>query len=161
MAIALKSIGIKISYAFETVAGIRPTSNYTWIKGMKEIPDFNPEPDTLETTTFDDLVNKAYTQGLRDLGGNLSFTANFTQELFDLWNDDTTGVYAQSKQKQDAGLGMWLCIDIPGLDQSCYVPVETSKIGLPGASVNEVLECNVYFTPVGDFVWDADPTYNP
>ena len=55
MAIPISSIGIKVSYAFEAVAGTRPTTGYTHIEGIKEIPELNPAPDTLETTSFDNL----------------------------------------------------------------------------------------------------------
>ena len=159
MAIAITSIGIKVSYAFEATAGTRPTTGYNLIPQVKEIPEMNPAPDTLETTSFDNLEYKTYVDGLKDLGGSLTFTANFTQELVDLWNTATTGVMAQWETAKAAGKKMYLCIDIPGLDKSCYLSVIPSKLGLPTASVNSVMEASLYFTPEGEPIWDADPTY--
>lgn len=57
------------------------------------------------------------------------------------------------------GKAMWLCVDIEGLDKSCYLSVEPSDIGMPAASTNSVIDVSLYFTPVGEPIWDADPTY--
>lgn len=158
MAIAISSIGIKVSYAFEAVAGTRPTTGYTHIEGIKEIPELNPAPDTLETTSFDNLEYKSYINGLKDLGGSLSFTANFTQDLFDKWNGDG-GVMELYKTNKDLGKEMWVCIDIPGITDACFFTAEPSKIGVPGVGVNEVLETPLYITPTGEPTWEAKPSY--
>lgn len=158
MAIPISSIGIKVSYAFEAVAGTRPTTGYTHIEGIKEIPELNPAPDTLETTSFDNLEYKTYINGLKDLGGALAFTANFTQDLFDKWNG-TGGVMEQYEANKDSGKEMWLCIDIPNITKACYFTVEPSKIGLPAASTNEILETSINVTPTGEPTWEDKPTY--
>ena len=158
MAIAISSIGIKVSYAFEAVAGTRPTTGYTHIEGIKEIPELNPAPDTLETTSFDNLEYKTYINGLKDLGGSLTFTANFTQDLFDKWNG-TGGIMEQYEANKDSGKEMWISIDIPGITKACYFTAEPSKIGVPSAGINEVLETSLYLTPTGEPVWEDQPTY--
>ena len=157
MAIAISSIGAKVSFAFETEAGTRPDTGYTKLPGIKEIPEMNPTPDTLETTSMDNLEYRTYIDGLKDLGGALAFTANFTQELYNLYNDPTTGIIKKWDEAKLAGKAMWLCIDINGLDKSCYLSVTPSKLGMPAASVNSVLEVSLYFTPAGEPLWDADP----
>ena len=159
MAIPITSIGVKVSYAFESTAGTRPTTGYNLIPGVKSIPEMNPQPDTLETTSFDNLEFKTYTDGLKDLGGVLDFDTNLTQELYDLWMTASTGVIALWDAAKAAGKAMYLCIDIPGLDKSCFISVIPSKIGLPGVGVNEVFPYTLHFTPVGEPLWDADPTY--
>ena len=158
MAIALSSIGIKVSYAFETVAGTRPTTGYTHIEGIKEIPELSPAPDALETTTLDNLSHKSYIPGLQDTGGTINFLANFTQSLFDEWNGDG-GVMEQYETNKSTNKAMWMCVDIPGITDACYLPVEPTKIGVPGVGVNEVLETNIYVTLTGDLAWDTKPTY--
>ena len=79
MAINLSTAGIKLKYAVETTKGTRPTSGYTALTGAKSTPSLNPSPDTLETTTLDELEYKTYIDGLKDLGGALEFTFNLTQ----------------------------------------------------------------------------------
>lgn len=157
MAIAISSIGAKVSFAFEETAGTRPTTGYTKLPQVKEIPEMNPTPDTLETTSLDNLEYRTYIDGLKDLGGALTFTANFTQELYDLYNGES-GITAEWETAKEAGKAMWLCIDIAGLSESCYLSVIPSKLGMPSASVNTVLEVSLYFTPAGEPVWAADPT---
>lgn len=160
MAIAISTIGTQVSYAIETTAGTRPTTatNYTRIPGVKSIPDMNPQPDTLETTSLDNLEYKTYIPGLKDLGGVLDFTVNLTQDLFDLWETASTGVMALYETAKAGGKAMWLCINIAGLDESCYLSVEPSHIGLPAGDTNSVYEATLHFTPIGEPIWAADPT---
>ena len=159
MAIAITSIGIKVSYAFEETAGTRPTAGYTHIPQIKEIPELNPSPETLETTSFDNLQYRTYVDGLKDPGGTLDFLANLTQELYTMWQAPTTGVMAQWEEAKKAGKAMYLCIDIPGITESCYISVIPSELGLPSASVNSVLEITLHFTAEGEPIWGTDPTY--
>jgi hypothetical protein len=163
MAIAISSIGAKVSFAFETTAGTRPTTGYVKLPQIKEIPEMNPSPETLETTSLDNTEYKTYIDGLKDLGGSLAFTANFTQELYDLYNGEN-GIIKQweNAKKPDSNgksKAMYLCIDINGLKESCYLSVIPSKLGIPAASVNSVMEVSLYFTPAGEPEWDTDPEY--
>lgn len=157
MSIAITSIGAKVSFAFETEKGVRPTTGYTKLPEIKEIPEMNPTPDTLETTSLDNLEYKTYVDGLKDLGGALSFTANFTQDLYDLYNGEN-GIVKSWETAKAAGKAMYLCIEIQGLSEACYLSVTPSKLGLPAASVNTVMEVALYFTPAGEPVWAAKPT---
>ena len=158
MAIAISSIGAKVSFAFETTAGTRPTSGYKKLPQIKEIPEMNPSPETLETTSLDNTEYKTYIDGLKDLGGSLAFTANFTQELYDLYNG-ADGIMKEWETARAEGKAMYLCIDIKGLDNSCYLSVIPSKLGIPAASVNSVMEVSLYFTPAGEPEWAEDPSY--
>lgn len=161
MAIPITSIGVKISYAFESTAGTRPTSGYTLIPGIKESPEMNPQPETLETTSFDNKEYKTYVNGLKDLGGVLDFTANYTQELVDLYNKAETGIIANWETAKAEGRAMYLCIDIPDItNNSIYLSVIPTRLGLPAISVNSVLEIALHFTPVGEPIEAADPTYD-
>lgn len=164
MAIAIKTAGIKVSYAVESMAGTRPTTGYVHIPGIKEIPDMNPNPDTLETTSLDNLNFKTYINGLKDLGGALSFTANFTQALLDLWNgtgvDDTASLIYKYNAGKSAGKSTWLCVDIPGIDKSSFFTMEPAKIGMPGGAVSSVMEITLFITPTGEPEWQADPVYS-
>ena len=159
MSIAITSIGAKVSFAFEESKGAgRPTTGYKKLPEVKEIPEMNPTPDTIETTSLDNLEYKTYVDGLKDLGGALSFTANFTQDLYDLYNGDG-GIVETWETAKSEGREMYLCIDIAGLSEACYLSVTPSKLGIPAASVNSVMEVALYFTPAGEPVWETKPTY--
>lgn len=154
MAIAITSIGAKVSYAIDTIIGTRPTTGFSVIPGITEIPEMNPTPDMLDTTSLDNLNYTTGVPGLKTLDV-LTFSARFSQDLYDLYNTMMTA-YTTAKT---SGKGMWLCIDIPGLDESCYVQVEPSPLGMPAVSTNSVIDINLYFAPVGEPVWGDDPSY--
>ncbi len=142
-AIDLSTAGVQLWYAVETTAGTRPTTGYTRIFGAKSTPSLNAAPDTLETTTLDELEYKTYIDGLKDLGGALEFTFNLTEELITEW-DALMTAYTAGKA---AGKATWFTIVVPGLTQSFYFTGNPSSMGLPETSVNAVLEITNYITP--------------
>ena len=154
MAIELSTAGIKTGYAVEATAGTRPTSGYTAIPSIKSIPSLNPAPDTLETTDLSQTEYKTYIDGLKDLGGALTFTANLTQEFTEKWaalmTAYTTGK-AEDKQT-------WFCVNIPGLTKDFFFRGNPSEQGLPAAEVNQVLETEVFITPTKVDGWQTAAT---
>ena len=151
MAINLSTAGIKLKYAVETTKGTRPTSGYTALTGAKTTPSLNPSPETLETTTLDELEYKTYIDGLKDLGGALEFTFNLTQELVEQW-DTLMTAYETAKAAEKA---TWFMIDIPGLTKAFFFTGNPSAMGIPETSVNSVLEITNYITPT-----NAPASYN-
>lgn len=143
MAINLSTIGVQLWYAVETTAGERPTTGYTRIYGIKSTPSLNPSPDTIETTTLDELEYKTYIDGLKDLGGAIEFTFNLTEELVTTW-DALMTAYTAGKA---LGKATWFTIVVPGLTKSFYFTGNPSNMGLPETSVNTVLEITNYITP--------------
>ena len=152
-AINLSTLGVQLHYAVETKAGDMPTTGYTRIYGIKSTPSLNPAPDTIETTTLDELEYKTYVDGLKDLGGALEFTFNLTQELTEKW-DELMDAYEAGKAE---GLRTWFAIVIPGLTDAFYFAGNPSAMGLPETSVNAVLEITNYITPVGAPIKAAKP----
>jgi hypothetical protein len=132
-----------VGYAVETVKGTRPTSGYTLIPDIKEVPEMNPEPETLETTTLAETEYKTYIEGLKDLGGALAFTANYTTEVETVWAE----LVEEYKTAIDSGLATWFEIKHPKLDKSVFFTGQPSAMGLPAMSVNSVLETSLYITP--------------
>lgn len=153
------SIGTRVYYAFESVAGVRPilSSAYTLLEDCTSHPDFNPEREQIETTTLAQENNKTYTQGLKDFG-TLEFGFNLTQELLDLFTAEGTGILDQYKANIDEGKRMWLCVDIKNINKSFFVPVEPQDFGLPAGNTNSKYELTVRFNAVGDGLWGNDLT---
>lgn len=154
MAIRLSTAGVTLNYAAETTAGTRPTSGYTKIPEIKSIPELNPEPESLETTTLEETEYKTYIPGLKDLGGSLTFTANLTAETIAAWDALMTAYDAAAA----SGKSLWFCIIIPGLDEAMYLPGQPSPMGMPAAEVSSVLEISLYITATGAPEWAAKPT---
>ena len=155
MGIALSTIGIKVSYAVETTAGTRPTAGYKHIPDLKSIPSINPAPNTADATTFDNLEYTSYVQLLKDIGGALEISANFTQELFEVWDAMVTEYETAIANSKET----WFCFDIPGFEKSAFITVQPARMGIPEASANALLETTVFITPTGEPVFEADPTY--
>ena len=68
------SAGAKLSYGTLGTGGAFPSS-WTDLKGLTEIPEIGSAPDTVESTTLDNLVYRSYVKGLQDLG-TLDFPFN-------------------------------------------------------------------------------------
>lgn len=155
MAIDLTTIGVKVSWVVETAAGTRPTTGYKKFTGIKSTPDYNSAPETIETTTFDNLEYRSYAQGLKDQSDAKEYVANFTNQFIDEWE-----AFVQAAETgSGTGLKAWVCHEVPGLESAFYVPVEPSPLGFPSTEVAAVFEGSVYVTVVGEPVWAAAPTY--
>lgn len=156
MSIRISTAGISISYAVEDSAGTMPTtaSAYTKIPEVKEIPEINAEPSTLETTTLEETEFKTYIPGLKDLGGALGFTVNFTEDFKTAW-ETMVAAYETGKA---ASKETWYVIQIPNISESVYFKGEPSSLGFGGAAVDEVAETTAYITPTSAPTWAAKPT---
>ena len=131
-------------YAAEATAGTRPTTGYEKISEIKSIPELNPEPDNLETTTLEETEWKTYVPGLKDIGGALSFTANLTEASMTEWE----GVVDAYDTAAAGNKATWFCIVIPGLTKALYFTGQPSPMGMPAMEVSAVLETTLYITPV-------------
>ena len=153
MALELSTAGVSLKYCVETTAGTRPTASYTAVPNIKETPDFNPEPSTLEVTDLSDLVWKRYIAGLKDPGGALSFTANLTSAFKTAWETLVTA-YTTAASSSKA---TWFEINVPTVG-SFYFAGIPSELGINGMSVDAVAESTVYITPNKIHGWDTSST---
>ncbi len=150
--IDLTSIGIRLYYG-EGTENVKPASwaDYIQLTGLKEIPEMNPAPDTIDATTFDEEEYKVYVEGLKDVGGSLGFTFNMTQEFIDNWD-----ALLDAIDELEGDL-MWFLIDIPELNKVFCFRGKPVPIGLSGVSVNALLEITAYITPVNEPRWESAP----
>lgn len=154
MGIAISTAGVTFGYCVEETAKTRPVSGYTLIPDIKEIPEMNPEPETLESTVLSETGYKTYIEGLKDLGGALSFLANYTTELETAWSALVEAYVAANAE----GKAVWFEVKHPKLDKSVYFTGQPSAMGLPAMSVNSILETNLYITPTNAPAWEAKST---
>ena len=153
--IPLSTIGVKISYAVETVAGTRPTSGYTRIHGLYSTPDFNIAPSTADATSFD---NEEYTTKialLKDMPDTIEFGARFGKQFASDWK----ALVSAHETAKTANKEVWFCIDIPDYDEAIFftgVPVE---LGLPSMEANSGIDTTAYVSPTGEPKYETKPTY--
>lgn len=154
MAIELSSAGVTVQWAAETTSGTRPTTGYTKISGIKSTPDLNPETDSLEVTDLSDTEWKRYIGGLKDVGGDMAFGANNTEQFQKDWAD----LVAKYNEVAAENKELWFAIVIPGLTKAFYVSVVPQPLGLSAIEVSSVLEIDAYASPKKIEGWAAKPT---
>ena len=149
----LSTAGVLLKYAVEATAGTRPTTGYTQVPCIKAIPDFNPEPESLEVTDLSDTTWRRYIPGLRDPGGALAFTANLTTQFKTAWE---TLVSAYETAFAD-GKSIWFEIMVPNFGSFYFAGIPT-ELGMTAMDVNAVLEIEAYVTPNQIEGWGTSST---
>ena len=152
--IDLSTAGVSVQYAVEETAGAMPTTGYTKLTGIKSVPDLNPEPSSLETTTLDETEWKTYIPGLKDPGGALAFTANNTEAFQTEW----ATLVSAAEEAKASGKGTWFVIVIPGLTKAFFFAGSPSPLGLSAIEVDAVLEIEAYISPSKIGGWKQKPT---
>jgi len=155
MALDFISAGMAVKYCVETTAGTRPTSGYTEIPGVKSIPEFGGEPNTVQTTTLAAKKFHTYVMGLQDPGGSIGLTVNDRSDFRTAWTALMTAYSGLTGGKQ-----IWFEFAYPedsGLE-SFYFTGTPAELSFGGAEVDEVLENTAYIVPTGEPVWAAAST---
>ena len=156
MANEISTAGILLKY--KAFAGDFPSttpSGFTIIPNIKAIPEFNPEPSTLDVTDLSDTEWMRYIPGLKDPGGALAFTANFTSAFKTAW-EAVVSAY-ETAQSQTPVQNMWFEVMVPNFG-SFYFAGMPSELGLPASEVDAVFEGDVYITPNLIHGWDTSST---
>lgn len=142
MSLELSTAGILLKYAVETTKGARPTTGYTTIPNVKSLPEFNPEPSTLDVTDLSDTVWKRYIPGLKDPGGALSVSVNMTTAFKTAWESLVTA----AKTGLESDKSTWFEFYVPDFG-SFYFSGMPSELAFAGAEVDGVFEGAAYITP--------------
>lgn len=144
---ALTSIGLVVAVAVETTAGTRPVTNYYKVPGVTDLPDLDFDPDTIETTSYDNLDYKTYLPGLKDTGGIVSLEANYTEYGVGMWDDMAADIEADT-----TGIKAWILVSIEGTTTKWFIPAKLVETGVPTAPVNDKVSTTYKFTVLGDIV---------
>lgn len=152
MALEMNTIGIRLKYAVEATAGTRPTSGYTEIPDIKEIPEFQRTPSELDATNLVD-TDRRYIPGVKDSGGDKAFTANMTTAMKTAWETCCSAAataYASGKQT-------WWEVSVPNFD-SFFFSGQPVPMGMNGAAVDAVLESQLHIMPASVVGWATAST---
>lgn len=152
MALELNTIGVKIGYAVEASAGTRPTTGYTNIPDIKELPGIELTPNQLQVTNLVDSIHR-YIPGVRDPGSDFAMTGNATASLKTAW----ASLVSAATTAWASGKSTWFEISIPNFESFYFagLPVEQ---GFNGAGVDAVLETTLHITPNQIAGWAAAST---
>jgi hypothetical protein len=134
MSKVLTSLGVKIFIGLATA----PEPNRL-IPQVIEMTEIDIDPDTIDTTSFDNLRYKSSVSGLIDTSGIQALTVNAT--------DDEA---AESVWDELAGKNCWLKVVIPGKEDNTYIPIIPIKTGAYNVTVNDRITIRLKYTIVGD-----------
>ena len=141
MALEFNSIGIKLKYAVEASAGVRPSTSYTEIPDIKEIPEFLRTPSEIDVTNLVD-TDRRRIPGVKDSGGDKAFTANLTADLKSKW----AAAVSAAEAAFVSGRQTWWEVAIPNFD-SFYFSGQPVPLGMAGVGVDSVVETQLHVMP--------------
>ena len=142
MANVLTSLGVKFYIGANDSGTTEPSQ---LIPQVIEASEFDLDPYTIDTTSFDNLRYKSSVPGLIDTTGIQSLTVNAT--------DDAT---AEGIWDALAGKEAWLKIVIPGKDDdNTYIPIVPIKTGAYNLAVNDRITIRLKYTISGDMKFGA------
>lgn len=125
------------SYGVTLKAGTS-ASSLEKLVDIKDFPDLVGEPNMLETTTLSDGM-QTYIPGIKS-SDMMTFTFNYTKEDF---------------QKVKANEGKPMFYELEFSDGSTFSWQGQHTVGLPGKSVDEVLEATINIAPSSEVAFDA------
>lgn len=147
-AVEISSIGAKVLYCVESVAGTRPTSGYTFLPCITAAPSFDNVPEQIDSSDLGDDITQ-YLPGRQDPGGDAVFTANITTDFLTAWD---TLVSAAATAKL-AGKRVWFEYQTPNFPKSFFWSGEPTKLGHGGLEQNAVQTVQAHVIPNGGQEW--------
>ena len=143
MANVLTSLGVKFYIGARASSG-SDTEPSQLIPQVIEASEFDLDPDTIDTTSFDNLHYKSSVAGLIDTSGIQSLTVNATDD------EAAEGIWDAL-----AGQEAWLKIEIPNKDDNTYIPIIPIKTGAYNLAVNDRITIRLKYTISGDMKFGA------
>lgn len=143
MANVLTSLGVKFYIGAKSNSG-SDTEPSQLIPQVIEASEFDLDPDTIDTTSFDNLRYKSSVPGLIDTTGIQSLTVNATED------EAAEGIWDAL-----AGQEAWLKIEIPNKDDKTYIPIVPIKTGAYNLAVNDRITIRLKYTISGDMKFGA------
>lgn len=143
MATVLTSLGVKFYIGAKGTGGTASEPSQL-IPQVIEASEFDLDPDTIDTTSFDNLRYKSSVAGLIDTTGIQSLTVNATDD------EAAEGIWDAL-----AGQEAWLKIEIPNKDDHTYIPIVPIKTGAYNLAVNDRITIRLKYTISGDMKFGA------
>ena len=146
----VSTLGITVGYAVEATAGTRPTSGYTVLTEIRDIPAVANTPGTIDATPLEETVMFRMLAGLAD-ADNIALVANNSDALQTAWE---ACVSAANTANAD-GKACWFEFKHPTLTKSFFVSGMPQPLGFAGAAVNSVLDLTLNIVPNGCDRWQT------
>lgn len=159
--IPLTSIGVKVSWAVEAVAGTRPTTGYKRIHGLFSTPDLNIAPSTADATSFDDTQFTRKIDLLPEIPDTIDYGARYGKQFKKDW-DAVCDAYDTAKK---SGKEIWFCEDIPDDEDSdfnnaYFYTGKPLRVKKPALEANSGIDTTAYVVYTGSYEESESPTYS-
>ncbi len=146
MANVLTSLGVEFHIGTREETGKVEPSIWQRIPQVIEASEIDLDPDTIDTTSFDNLRYKSSVAGLIDTTGIQTLTVNATKEA-----------EAEEIWDEFADQPAWLKIVIPNKENdNTYIPIIPIKTGAYNVAVNDRITIRLKYTIAGDLKFGAD-----
>ena len=152
MALEFSTIGVRLKYCVESSAGTRPTSSYTEIPDIKQIPDIALTPNQIDVTNLVDQYRR-YIPGVKDAGNDIQLTANLTADLKTKW----AALVSAANSAWTSGKSTWFEIAIPNFDSFYFAGIPT-ELGVASMGVDAAIEAQLHIIPNQISGWDSAST---
>lgn len=148
--------GSKLVYAVEATAGTRPTTDYSMVPEVTNIPELSSaDYDQVDMTPIDETEQHIEVTGLRQAPGVLNFEANLSDTLLTFWNTTLMTAYETAVA---AGKEMWFCVIFPEMDNAYFFTAEPKVLAPTGGGASDGLKCNLPITMTNTPDWYGKPT---
>ena len=132
MSVGILSAGLKIGYATGTT---RPTSGYTYLPEVKDIPQSTTEASTHQVTDFNEMYQHVSIGGLLGEPGNIQITMNRNDTAVTAWEK-----MLNTFEEMTAGTKMYFTIEHPSLSDADFFSGKPYPLSTIGGSVDSPLE---------------------
>lgn len=147
-AIEITTVGAKVQYCVESVAGTKPTTGYTELVGVASAPAFDMTPETIDVSDLSDYFTQ-YVPGRQDPGGDAQFTLNHSEAAIDAWET----LVSAAETGLASGLRCWFEYVYPGATRSYFFCARPVALGNGGMEQNAADTIPAHVIPNGDFEW--------
>lgn len=134
----LSTLGIKLGYAVETVAGTKPAA-FSWLERCNNIAGIALSTETIDASALEDYVTKTIA-GRQDTGGSWTVTFNHTEEV----EAQLVAMIQAYNTGKENNLRTWFEVWIPNATKAFYVVAEPpQKLPMPEFGQNSLLTIDV------------------
>lgn len=136
----VSTLGIKLGYATETTAGVKPTS-FLWLERANSIGGISLETEQIEASALEDEISR-YVPGRQDTGGTWTVTFNVSDEVV-----GQLETMIKAYNDLAGGKKMWFEVWSPFLTKAFFVVAQPPKhIPMPEEAQNELQTVEMTFT---------------
>lgn len=140
-AAGLSTLGVRLGYALETVAGTKPT-RLTWLTRVNAIGGISLETETIDASALEDMVERSV-PGRQSTGGTFPVTFNLTNEVV----TELETMISTYKGRSNKSLRMWFEVYHPDMTKAFWIAAAPpSAIPLPDTEQNGLWTVEVQLT---------------